>query len=63
MYVPVSHPIWQTCLALPGPILAKGVQFRFTVGYPLNSFFGRFWTAKMEKWSKLLNPRAVAWAL
>ena len=25
-----------------GPILANGVEFQFTVGYLLNSFFGSF---------------------
>ena len=43
-----------------GPILANRVEFRLTAGYRLNSFFGRFWHAKMEKQSKLLNPRAAA---
>ena len=47
---------------LPGPISANGVQFRSTVGYLLNSYFGRFWHAKMEKRSKLLNPLAAAWS-
>ena len=28
----------------------------------MNSFFGRFWQAKMKKRSKLLNPRAAACA-
>ena len=58
----VSCPIWQACPALPGPISANGVEFRFTVGYLLNSFFGRFWQAKMKKRSKFLNPRAAACA-
>ena len=52
----VSCPIWQACPALPSPISANGVEFRLTIGYLLNSFFGRFWQAKMGKRSKLLNP-------
>ena len=45
---------------LLGPIIANGVEFRFTARYLLNSFFGRFWYAKMERRSKHLNPRAAA---
>ena len=48
---------------LQGPFLANLVEFRFTVGYLLNSFFGRLWCAKMKKRSKLLKPRAAAWSL
>ena len=48
--------------ALQSPISANGVEFRLTIMYLLNSFFGRFWQAKMEKRSKLLNPRAAACA-
>ena len=47
---------------LPGPAepnFSNGVEFRLTIGYLLNSFFGRFWQAKMKKRSKLLN----AWLL
>ena len=64
MYLVQSGRPAAACSALPGqpgPILANGVEFRFTVGYLLNSFFGRFWHAKMKKRSKLLNPRAAAW--
>ena len=46
---------------LLGPISANGVELRLTVEYLLDSFFGRFWHAKMENRSKLLNPTAAAW--
>ena len=62
MSVPVSRSIWQARLALPGPILGNGVEFRFTIEYYLNSFFGCCWHANMKKRSKLLNPRAAAWS-
>ena len=63
MRVPVSRSTWQARPALPGPILGNGVEFRFTIDYHLNSFFGCCWHAHMKKRSKLLNPRAAAWSL
>ena len=61
MSVPVSRSIWQTRPALPGPILRNGVEFRFTIEYHLNSFFGCCWHANVKKRSELLTPRVAAW--
>ena len=61
MRVSVSQPTWHRLAGLPGPILAKGVKFGFTLDYPWNFFFGRWRHAKRENRSKVINPRAAAW--
>ena len=61
-YWDVSCPIWQACRAQSYQKEICSLQFRFTVGYLLNFFFGRFWHAKMETLSKLLKARTPDWS-